>query len=148
VLVWSWTVAIVAGVSEEAAFRGYMQAPIERRHGAPIAILVTSIVFASLHLPQARVTAATVLAISTGGLMLCILAWASRSILPGVVVHTLIDMVSVPLRNLGFMPPRPLAETGADSVLLLSLVMTIGFGAAALWAFARLIRLRREEESR
>lgn len=143
VLVWSWTVAIVAGVSEEAAFRGYMQAPIERRHGAPIAILVTATVFAVLHFPQARVTVATALAISAGGLMLCVLAWASRSILPGIAVHAAIDMVSVPLRNLGIVPPRPLAETGIDSVLILSLVMTIPFGVATVWAFSRLIRLRR-----
>lgn len=143
VLVWSSTVALVAGVSEEAAFRGYMQGPIERRYGAPIALVVTATVFAGLHLPQARVTLATALAISAGGLMLCVLAWASRSILPGIAVHTTIDMVSVPLRNLGIVPPRPLAETGIDPVLILSLVMTIPFGVAAVWAFSRLIRLRR-----
>ena len=33
--------SLVAGVVEEASFRGYMQGPIERRHGSLVAILVT-----------------------------------------------------------------------------------------------------------
>jgi membrane protease YdiL (CAAX protease family) len=148
VMIWSLTVAIVAGVSEEAAFRGYMQRPIERRHGAPVAVVVTSVIFAALHVPQARVTVTTVLAIFAGGLMLCLLAWASRSILPGVAIHTAIDMVSVPLRNLGVMPPRPLAETGVDAALIAGLVMTIPFGVAAIWAFSRLFRIRGAVASR
>ena len=40
------TVSVMAGVVEEAAFRGYMQGPIERRHGPVVAILIVSFVFA------------------------------------------------------------------------------------------------------
>lgn len=48
--VWSLLVmaAPVAGLVEEAAFRGYMQGPIERRHG--VAILITGTMFAVAHL--------------------------------------------------------------------------------------------------
>src|SRR5262245_12169757 len=42
--------AFVAGVVEEAAFRGYMQGPIEQRFGLPVAILVTGTMFALAHL--------------------------------------------------------------------------------------------------
>ena len=35
--------SIVAGVTEEAAFRGYMQSIIERRYGIVMAILVNGI---------------------------------------------------------------------------------------------------------
>ena len=38
--------APVAGVVEEAAFRGYMQGPIERQYGLIVAILVTGTMFA------------------------------------------------------------------------------------------------------
>jgi len=41
--------SIMAGVTEEAAFRGYMQSLIERKHGLMLAILVNGIVFGLLH---------------------------------------------------------------------------------------------------
>jgi len=37
--------SVVAGVVEEAAFRGYMQGPIEKKHGPVIAILITGVFF-------------------------------------------------------------------------------------------------------
>ena len=42
--------APIAGLIEEAAFRGYMQGPIERRCGLSLAILITGTVFALVHL--------------------------------------------------------------------------------------------------
>ena len=42
--------APVAGIVEEAAFRGYMQGPIEREHGLVMAILITGTMFAIAHL--------------------------------------------------------------------------------------------------
>ena len=41
--------AIVAGIVEEAAFRGYMQGPIERQYGPAVAILANGIVFGFAH---------------------------------------------------------------------------------------------------
>lgn len=40
--------SIVAGVTEEAAFRGYMQSMIERYHGVAIAVLVNGLFFGLL----------------------------------------------------------------------------------------------------
>ena len=48
--------SIVAGVVEEASFRGYMQGPIERRHGPVVAILVTGSVFGFAHFTHPEVT--------------------------------------------------------------------------------------------
>jgi len=42
--------AIVAGFSEEAGFRGYMQGPLEHRYGPASAILITSVIFGLVHL--------------------------------------------------------------------------------------------------
>lgn len=42
--------APIAGLIEEAAFRGYMHGPIEHRCGLPIAILITGTMFALVHL--------------------------------------------------------------------------------------------------
>jgi membrane protease YdiL (CAAX protease family) len=44
--------AIVAGITEEAGFRGYMLGPIERRYGLLAAILVTGTAFGILHFPS------------------------------------------------------------------------------------------------
>lgn len=41
--------SIVAGITEEAAFRGYMQSMIEERHGIVIAIVVNGVFFGLLH---------------------------------------------------------------------------------------------------
>ena len=51
-----WIAAVVsaasAGICEETGFRGYMQYPIEHRHGAPTAIFVSSVFFMLLHLTK------------------------------------------------------------------------------------------------
>jgi membrane protease YdiL (CAAX protease family) len=48
--------SIVAGVTEESAFRGYMQTPIERRYGVLPAILVNGAMFGLLHFRITRRT--------------------------------------------------------------------------------------------
>jgi membrane protease YdiL (CAAX protease family) len=40
--------AASAGICEETGFRGYMQRPMELRHGAPVAILISSFFFTVL----------------------------------------------------------------------------------------------------
>lgn len=47
--------AVVAGIAEESAFRGYMQGPIERRHGPVVAILVTGSLFGLVHFTHPEV---------------------------------------------------------------------------------------------
>src|SRR5258708_3722717 len=49
--------AISAGICEETGFRGYMQQPIEHHHGAPVAILISSLLFMALHLTKGWATA-------------------------------------------------------------------------------------------
>ncbi len=47
--------ALVAGVVEETAFRGYLQRPLERRHGPVLAILVTGTLFGFGHFAHPEV---------------------------------------------------------------------------------------------
>src|SRR3954454_7623233 len=44
--------SVVAAVTEEVAFRGYMQTPLERRYGLAAAILICGIAFGALHFPN------------------------------------------------------------------------------------------------
>ena len=55
VILWVVMSAVVSGVVEETAFRGYMQGPIERRHGLLVAILVTGSLFGFSHFAHPEV---------------------------------------------------------------------------------------------
>ena len=80
--------SVVAGVTEEAAFRGYMQSPIERQYGLAVAILVNGAMFGLLHFPNHPAAIFVMLpyyiavaAVYSG------LTWATNSILPAVALH-------------------------------------------------------------
>lgn len=77
--------APIAGVVEEAAFRGYMQGPIERRYGLPLAILVTGTMFAIAHLDFTPILWPYYLAVAA---IYGVVTSLARSILPAVVLHT------------------------------------------------------------
>jgi membrane protease YdiL (CAAX protease family) len=93
--------AIVSGVVEEVAFRGYLQSGLER-HGAGAAILVTSVVFALFH----GVHGWHALLLLGPGLFVAsvlygILAYHTGSIVPGMVVHVLGDLAFTVYGRLG-----------------------------------------------
>lgn len=78
----------LAGIVEEAAFRGYMQSMIERRHGPLISIGVVSLVFAAAHLTHGvahtlpRVPFYIAISVIYG-----VLTYRTGSILPALVIH-------------------------------------------------------------
>jgi membrane protease YdiL (CAAX protease family) len=80
--------SVVAGVTEEAAFRGYMQTPIERQYGLAVALLVNGAMFGLLHFPTHPAAVLVMLpyyiavaAVYSG------LTWATNSILPALALH-------------------------------------------------------------
>jgi membrane protease YdiL (CAAX protease family) len=77
--------APIAGVVEEAAFRGYMQRPIEQHHGLPIAILVTGTMFALVHLDFTLILWPYYLAVAA---LYGTITKLTGSILPAIVLHT------------------------------------------------------------
>jgi membrane protease YdiL (CAAX protease family) len=77
--------APVAGIVEEAAFRGYMQGPIERRYGLPVAILITGTMFAVAHLDFTLILWPYYLAVAA---LYGTVTSLTKSILPAVVLHT------------------------------------------------------------
>ncbi|MEP6636094.1 MAG: CPBP family intramembrane glutamic endopeptidase [Acidobacteriota bacterium] len=77
--------APVAGIVEEAAFRGYMQRPIEQRYGLVIAILVTGTMFAVAHLEFTLVLWPYYVAVAA---IYGTISYLTDSILPAVVLHT------------------------------------------------------------
>jgi ABC-2 type transport system permease protein/sodium transport system permease protein len=132
---------VVSGVLEEASFRGYMQAPLEQRYGPAIAIAVTSLFFALIHITHGLALLAFrfpyYLAVSA---VYGILAWRTGSILPGLALHSIGDAVgNVVAWRRGPPVGRPLVwQTGPDLHFVLALFVVIIFALIAAWAFRRI----------
>ena len=132
--------SVVAGVTEEAAFRGYMQGPIERRYGLAMAILVNGVMFGLLHFPNHPNAVVAMLpyyvavaAVYSG------VTWATNSILPAVALHVGGDIWSLTRqwatgdaeyqRSGGVQ--SLVWNTGPDPAFLTAVVLLIVFGGAA-----------------
>jgi len=85
--------SVVAGVIEEAGFRGYMQGPIERRHGSVVAILVTSAFFGLAHYSHRETTLALMPFYMGVGVIYGLMAYFTNSIWPSLVLHTMGDIM-------------------------------------------------------
>jgi membrane protease YdiL (CAAX protease family) len=134
--------AISAGICEEIGFRGYMQRPIEQRHCAPIAILISSLFFMALHLTKAWATPGMVPIVFGAGVLLGFLAWSSQSLIPGMIGHIVMDIGLFSYWWTGiagnFSAPT-IAETGVDGhFLIASAVFATSLGIVLL----AILRLR------
>lgn len=85
--------SLVAGICEEIAFRGYMQVPLEKRYGPIVGITIVSILFVVVHLHQAWAQP-ILFQIFGYSVLLGILAYASGSIIPSIIGHTIMDIIN------------------------------------------------------
>jgi membrane protease YdiL (CAAX protease family) len=92
------SIAAVAGIVEEAAFRGYMLSMIERRHGWVIGIASVAILFYVVHLSHAYATLAFAPFFLAYSLLHGVLVFLTRSILPSVVLHAMGDFTILPIQ--------------------------------------------------
>ena len=91
-------VAFTAAVVEEAAFRGYMLSGIQRGYGWVVGISVVTVLFYVAHLSHAYATLAFVPFFLAHGLVLGLLVFYTRSIVPGVILHAASDCVVLPMQ--------------------------------------------------
>jgi membrane protease YdiL (CAAX protease family) len=143
-----WVAVVVsatsAGVCEETGFRGYMQQPIEQRHGAPVAILVSSFFFTLLHLTKAWAVTGMVAIVFGAGVLLGLLAWASGSLIPGMIGHVVMDIGLFAYWWTGIVgnfTARPITETGVDGpfcITCIVLAITLVIVLVAAWQLRRL----------
>jgi membrane protease YdiL (CAAX protease family) len=143
--------SLVAGVTEEAAFRGYMQTPIEQRYGLPLAILVNGTMFGLLHFPNHPDAVLTMLpyyiavAAVYGGL-----TWAANSILPSLVLHVGGDVWSLgrlwmtgrPEWQLSAASPALIWNTGVDARFMLASGSLVVLSMLTIRAYRDVHRLR------
>jgi membrane protease YdiL (CAAX protease family) len=127
--------AISAGICEETGFRGYMQRPIELRHGAPVAIIISSLFFTAVHLTKGWAMAGMVPIVFGAGVLLGVLAWSSGSLIFGIIGHVVMDIGLFAYWWTGIagnFGARPLSERGVDQPFLI---------ACAVWAMSLVIVL-------
>jgi membrane protease YdiL (CAAX protease family) len=101
-----------------------MQGPIEQRHGAPVAILISSLFFMALHLTKAWATPGMIPIVFGAGILLGLLAWSSGSLIPGMTGHVLMDIGLFAYWWTGIAGEyrlRPISETGIDPAFVIAL---------------------------
>jgi membrane protease YdiL (CAAX protease family) len=116
-----WVAVVVsaasAGICEETGFRGFMQQPIEQRHGASVAVLISSLSFLALHLTKAWASLGMLPIVFGAGVLLSLLAWSAGSLIPGIIGHFVMDVGLFAYWWTGIagdFTARPITETGVD----------------------------------
>lgn len=130
--------SIVAGICEETGFRGYMQAPLEKKYGPSRAIIITSVIFMLIHLSHSW--ASPILPhIFFASVLLGILAYKTGSLIPGIIGHSILDIFdySVWWSNItGGFHMQTIFKTGIDLHFIIWAMVFI----LALFVFFRLMR--------
>lgn len=136
--------AISAGICEETGFRGYMQRPIEQRHGAAVAILISSLFFTAVHLTKGWAMAGMVPIVFGAGVLLGVLAWSTGSLIPGIIGHVLMDIGLFAYWWTGIagdFTALPISEAGVDRSFVITCVT---LAASLLIVLLAISRFRRE----
>lgn len=139
--------APVAGIIEESAFRGYMQGPLERSFGVPLAILITGTMFAVAHLDFTPILWPYYVAVAA---IYGVVTNLTQSILPAIVLHTAGNVYS----NLDLWlygraewqasanQPTLIWNGGPDASFWMAGGALIAVSSASVCAFRKLARLR------
>ena len=138
--------APIAGIVEEASFRGYMQGPIERRHGLLLAILVTGTMFALAHLDFTLVLWPYYVAVAA---IYGSITYLTASILPAIVLHTAGNIFSnfdlwlhgQAEWQAGAGKATLIWETGINREFWTAIFALLAVTAAATFAYFRLARV-------
>lgn len=138
--------AVSAGICEETGFRGYMQQPIEQRYGAPVAIATSSFLFMVVHFTKSWALVGMIPIVFGAGLLLGLLAWSSKSLIPGTIGHTMMDVGLFAYWWTGIagtFSARPISESGVDGAFVVACAaLTISLSVVLL-AISKLRRITR-----
>jgi len=147
--------SVVAGFSEESAFRGYMQSIVGRRFGVTPAILTSGALFGLLHFPNHPGAVLLMLpyyiAVSA---VYGALTWAADSIWPALLLHSAGDVVVLtrwwltgrPEWQLGAAAPSLVWDTGVDGPFVVTVAAAILLVMLTAWSYG-VVRGRRLRSS-
>jgi membrane protease YdiL (CAAX protease family) len=151
VLMWVVMSAVVVGVVEETSFRGYLQRPIERRHGPVIAILLTGSLFGFAHFAHPEVGVVLLPFYIAVAAVYGALAYFTDSTLPGMVLHaggnmfSAFDLFTRGRSEWQLSPEaKPLIwETGPDAAFWGNVAALLIVVVLTVWAYSTLARATR-----
>jgi membrane protease YdiL (CAAX protease family) len=135
--------ALSAGICEETGFRGYMQRPIENRHGPVLAVLISSLFFMLIHLTKDWALIGMVPIVFGAGLLLGTLARASGTLLFCILGHWIMDIGLFAFwwtQIAGTFSQRPVSEVGMEPIFFIECG---AFVLALILMLAATARLRR-----
>jgi membrane protease YdiL (CAAX protease family) len=132
--------SLAAPFSEEAAFRGYAQTILGRSFRVSTAILISSAMFAAAHLTYGLYwTKLSVYFLF--GLAAGVGAHLSNSILPGIVVHVMVDLTFFVLVWPRDAARRLVTQGGADTWFWIHVAQIAVCVPLAVWCFRQLARI-------
>lgn len=148
VVAWVVMSAVVAGVVEETAFRGYIQGGIERRYGLTAAILVTGSLFGLIHFTHPEVGLVLLPFYIAVAAVYGLLAAATNSTYPSMLLHAGGNVFSAfglftqgrSEWQLTAVPQPTIWSAGIDGAFLANLAMLAIAGAATVMAYRGLFR--------
>ena len=115
--------AASAAICEETGFRGYMQQPIEQRFGIVTGVLISSFFFTLVHLNKSWALLGMIPIVFGAGVLLGLIAWASGSLIPGMIGHFVMDVGLFAYWWTGLagnFAAKPITETGLDRPFLVT----------------------------
>lgn len=130
--------ALVGAVTEEAGFRGYFQGVLEREFNGPAAIVIAAVVMAPGHGLTQGFVWTTMLFYFFVDVIFGMLAYITKSILPGIVVHAVGLLIFFSLVWPYDATRRLVSDGGADAWFWAHLAQAIVFTVLAVLAFRRL----------
>jgi membrane protease YdiL (CAAX protease family) len=133
--------SLVSPLMEEAGFRGYFQVALEREVRAPLAVVISSVVFALAHGPTQGFLWPKLLFYFLVGIAFGATAYLTNSTLPAIPVHFVGLLVFFTLIWPRDAARRLVLQSGTDNWFWIHAAQAIVFTVLAVWAFRRLAKV-------
>lgn len=133
------TMVLAAPLMEEAAFRGWVQRPLERAGGVPLAIALSSLLFALAH-----GLAQLIPYYLAAGAALGVTVYLTRSLWAGVAAHAAHNAWSVGSDGLGLTNEQLIAWGARPAVFWLAAAALAGWVVVMVWLGRKMQRATRE----
>ena len=140
-------ISMVAGICEEIGYRGYLQKPLEQKYGPIVAISISSIIFIVIHLHQAWLVSILV-PVFFISFMIGYLAYATNSLIPGIIAHVTFDILNVSYwwsDVMGTFERKPISMTGVDNHFIITLMVVLLSIVIFIVAIRKLLKLKMED---
>jgi membrane protease YdiL (CAAX protease family) len=132
--------SLVAPLMEEAGFRGYFQVALEQEFRGPVAVMVSSLVFALAHYAHG-ILWPKLLVYFLAGIAFGVTAYLTNSTIPAILPHMIGDLTFFSLVWPHDAARRLVWDSGTDNWFWIHVAQAMVFTVLAVWAFQRLARV-------